>query len=467
MKKNTKTAKAVTIHPIYTVTARNTWERLNAKKAASASSVRKAMMDSYRRGRIQTAAARAAAAMAPAVRPAVPAGYRGEVSAVCRVPFAWAVRVVSLSAVVSDVRRRRSAAAVLPLEVCRLSLSAARAVVRRRLQWGGMSRGNTVSKRDTWGQLTDRHGGGDYLARLHKSRADLRDWFGLDLTDGEAGTVRRVVSPYWLRLGQLEQTAAAHAEAAETAHTTARHYGKLSAAAKRAGDVATAAVHSRTKAQYLAEERRERAKAAEARQKFAAALSETAGDGVELFQTAYAYLWERLAVDGLSTESLLHGVGKDGREYVKTVFQWAFTLVNRSTVAQTRADAETAKWAAYVDRGQGMTDNAHVEPESEERRNVVRAPRYWDVTATLDEHTPGENVQTISDLVERLGLTKTQNAILSLRLRGMGYGKIAETLGVSKGTIQTHLKRMQAATAAALNLSPEKVERLTAKYGKK
>lgn len=451
MKKATKNTKTVTFPvPVFTVTVRK--PRNYAVSGVSGVNISGVPLS------IRLASARPSLSYVPAVD-CTPANYRGEYGKTwAGVPYAVpAMPVVDWTATARDIKARHARRVALPLDVHEMSLKAVRAVIRRRLQYGG--RTATDNRAETWtafGNNGKTPTGNDFTARLFEYRQDLNEWYGV-----ESDTAHR--ASHWERLERLEQ-----AEQAETAQEQALlfealEHSRKAVQAKRNGDVAVQYYHQKRRDTLRAEARKHHKKATAVRQQFYKELTTTAGDGAELYSVAYAYFWEKLARDGLTAQSMLYGKGKDRRDYVKTVFQWGFTMVNRSTLGNLHADKQTSAWADYLERNTADTERDNTEDMPE--NTLERSPRYWDNTATADTETTAENVDTIHNLIARLKLSKTQESILYLRLQGYGNDKIAQKLGVSKDTVKTHMKRMRKYTVERLALSPEKVEKLLKKHG--
>ena len=93
----------------------------------------------------------------------------------------------------------------------------------------------------------------------------------------------------------------------------------------------------------------------------------------------------------------------------------------------------------------------------------IAIPHLWDIGTKAN----GEQTHTIQDLndiknlFDNLNLSVTENKVLSARLRGFGYDIIAKKLGISKGTVQTYIKRIQA-KAIAINLTPQAIRQARA-----
>ena len=451
MKKTTKTAKTVTFPvPVFTVEARN--PRNFAVSGVSGVKISGVPLS------IRLASARPSLSYVPAVD-CTPANYRGEYGKTwAGVPYAVpAMPVVDWTATARDIKARKANRLTLSLQVHEMSLKAVRAVIRRRLQYGGQTA--TDNRAETWtayGNNGKAPTGNDFTARLFEYRQDMNEWYGVD-----SDTAHR--ASHWERLERLEQAEQAETATEQALLFEAMEHSRKAVQAKRSGDVAVQYYHQKRRDMLRIEARKHHKKATAVRQQFYKELTTTAGDGAELYSVAYSYFWEKLSRDGLTAQSMLYGKGKDKRDYVKTVFQWGFTMVNRSTLGNLHADKQTSAWADYLERN--TADTARENTEDMPENTLKRSPRYWDNTATADTATTAENVDTIHDLIARLKLSKTQESILYLRLQGYGNDKIAQKLGVSKDTVKTHMKRMRKYTVERLALSPEKVEKLLKKHG--
>ena len=451
MKKAKKTLKALTYPvPVFTVEARKPHDfSVSGVSGVKISGVPVS---------IRLASVRPLLAYIPAVD-YVPDNYRGEYGkAWAGVPYAVpAVNVPTWADVADNMYKRKLSRLVLPLDVHAMSLKAVRAVIRRRLQYGGKT--GADNRAETWtafGNNGKTPTGNDFTARLFGYRRDMNEWYGV-----ESDTMHR--ASHWERLERLETAEQAETATEQSLLFEALEHSRKAVQAKRSGDVAVQYFHQKRRDMLRIEARKHHKKATAIRQQFFKELTTTAGDGAELYSVAYAYYWEKLARDGLTSKSMLYGKGKDKRDYTKTVFQWGFTMVNRATLGRLKAEQQTSAWADYLERN--ATDGDRENTEDMEENTLERSPRYWDNTATRDTATTAENVDTIHDLISRLKLSKTQESILYLRLQGYGNDKIAQKLGVSKDTVKTHMKRMRKYTVERLALSPEKVEKLLKKHG--
>lgn len=452
MKKTTKSAKTVTFPvPVFTVTARK-------PRNYAVSGVSGVKMSGVP---VSVRIASALPSLSSFTRPVsiVPENYRGEDGkAWAGVPYAFpAVNVPTWADIADGMHKRKLSRLVLPLDVHVMSLKAVRAVIRNRLKHGG--RTGNEARPETWtayGKNGKAPSGNDYTAKLFEYRHDISEWYGM-----ESDKAHR--AGHWERLERLEQEEQAHTDKENALLLEAKEHGRKATQARKAGAYVARYYHEDKRDELRREARKEHKKATAVRQQFFNELTTTAGDGAELYSVAYSYLWEKLSRDGLTAKSILFGKGKDKRDYVKTVYQWGFTMVNRSTLGNLQADKQTSAWAEYIERTARTEERDNT--EDMEENTLERSPRYWDNTATLDNSSTAENVDKMDELIQKLKLSNTQKAILQYRLQGMGNDLIAQKLGVTKDTVRTHMKRMRKYVIARMELTPEKVAELSRKYG--
>lgn len=286
----------------------------------------------------------------------------------------------------------------------------------------------------------------DANSRLYSLRSDLCRY------DGLSG--RKQPLTYWEKVERLTERAAVNEAAAAELTDQAKAYTAAAQAARQAQNM--------EKYNTLRVLRNDARTAAARHSKAAQAdnaalrglLADPMGEGIELYQIAYAYYWERLAVDGLTVNSLCEGYANNGRRSVRTVSAWGFIMVRRAVRANAAARTECAAGYAYF-----TTEEADGETiESEAYRKIVRSPKYYDTTPTLDETPTAENIDRLSDLVAALSLSDQQLRILKLRLQGKSLAEIADILHVAKGSVSKQTVRMR---AAAMQYFPAE---LIAKY---
>lgn len=273
----------------------------------------------------------------------------------------------------------------------------------------------------------------DANSRLYSLRSDLCRYDGLN--------GRKQPLTYWEKVERLTERAAVNESAAAELTEQAKAYSAAAQAAKQAQNMEkyNALRTLRNDARTAAAQHSKAAQADNAALR--GLLADPMGEGVELFQIAYAYYWERLAVDGLTVNSLCEGYASNGRRSVRTVSAWGFIMVRRAIRENAAARTECAAGYAYF-----TTEEADGETiESEAYRKIVRSPKYYDTTPTLDETPTAENIGRLSDLVSALSLSEQQLRILKLRLQGKSLAEIADILHVAKGSVSKQTVRIRAA----------------------
>lgn len=277
----------------------------------------------------------------------------------------------------------------------------------------------------------------DTVKRLWALRSDLLQLMGMT---GETRDNRAARRGYW---DKVDSAAADYASAAKLVaeyEDEAASYRKAATAAKRAGNMAQYSDLSAMAREYAQLAKRERKERNNASARLVSLVDEySMGDGADLYQTAAAYLWERLAADGLTLNSLCRGVDTKGRTHVRTVYQWACILVRRAIRERSRMDAQTA--AGYTYFSDGYQDAENLEDEGGDI--VRRAPKLYDTTPTLDGMSTAENLEKLDKLVEQLGLSAQQWAILHKRLQGMSRNAIADELDVERNTVNKQMARIR------------------------
>lgn len=316
------------------------------------------------------------------------------------------------------------------------------------------------ARRPTWtGKLDSRapnrpSNGHDNTAAVYAMRRDMTAHGGT-LTAAGAG-----VPAYWSKVDHWTGVLSTAERELYTAEGSIRILSKAMTAATRAEDWET---WTNLEPHYTAEESAARA----ARKTIAAAESAldtlvhgyTVGTGVDLYQTAALYLWERLAVDGLTLDDLVRDTAANGRVSVKTVGQWASIMVRRAIRTEGRIMDQTAAGYTYF----AIPADTDTEDRSERipGEAVRRAPHMYDMDGLGggDGLTTAETLDRLAMLVERLDLSPSQEVILSYRLKGYSRDDIAARIGVARGTVNKQLLRM--ADKARTIMGPD----VLARYG--
>ena len=376
----------------------------------------------------------------------LPTEYRGEKTpwAALKMPVVPTVKAVSAVSARSAadrsaamLRRVRDVSAVLDT----LAQRAARSVCRALIAKSGLT--TSAARGVTWG---GKLGGGanaplsrDNTLPVVSMRHDLTAHFGAIGGEDANGRKYNAAAAYWDKVDAAAAVIQEQRERESEATAAAADYAHAAAAAKRAGNMEQYASLVSTKKVWESE-----GKAAHKAVKhaenvlFSLVNNYSIGCGVDLYQIAAAYLWERLAVDGLTVDSLTEGTAANGRKSIKTVFQWACILCRRAIRAEGAAMADTA--AGYTYFGDGYTEDTA--PESETAERVRRAPKLYDVGSDGDGLTTAESLEKLEKLVKMLTLSATQEQIIEYRLKGFSRNDISAKLGVSRGTLNKQLLRI-------------------------
>ena len=297
----------------------------------------------------------------------------------------------------------------------------------------------------------------DTTGPVWSMRRDMTAHFGKP-----GGNGYTAATAYWNKVAAaVEREATAEREEREHMEAAAA-LRKTAAAARRAGAME---VYAETAAAARRETAAARAAGAAAarHEAWEYVSSYIVGPGVDLYQIAAAYLWERLAVDGLPMWALCRGRASNGRVSVRNVGQWAAILCRRAVRSEGVAMSQTAAGYAFF-----MTDYIDDDTRENEGGQVTRrAPHYYDTTPTLDLETPAENLETIERLTAAVGFSRQQLEILSMRLKGFSYNDIADTLGTTFDNIAHQMKKMRDKCEKSGVFSPEKLEKIKAATKKK
>lgn len=283
----------------------------------------------------------------------------------------------------------------------------------------------------------------DPNSRIYAIRSELCKYDGLDgiHKHGEQG---REPLNYWERVDLLAERIAEHERNATENAESASAYAAAATAAKRAGNMEQYNSLVATRNAYRKVAAAENAQAAEFRKNMDTLIREPLGEGVELFNAVYAYYWERIAVNGLTWDSLCEGYANNGRRSVRPVSAWGYIIVRRMIRANAAARTQTANGYSYFSVEEYEQNGA----ESEYYHKIKRTPKYWDDTPVLSEQTPVETADNIADIINAMNLSEQQRRILHMRLQGMSLHEIADNMGVKRQSVQTQLKRVQKSAAA-------------------
>ena len=174
-------------------------------------------------------------------------------------------------------------------------------------------------------------------------------------------------------------------------------------------------------------------------------------DAYDLYTLAYEYLYEHIAVKGLTRDTIILKILKNGKEKSRTVYQWACIEVRKEIYANKALDA-SGKYIYIEDMRQG-TETA----ESVLDRQYIRTGLYEDVNHYAD-------YIGINEMLSTLDLTNYQMDIIHKRMQGMTMDAIGEKLGVSKVAIHKQLERIK---GKAAGLFPEALRHYKVSKSKK
>lgn len=363
------------------------------------------------------------------------------VDVVPRAPFAVA-RLTFAPSVVPSAYRAAAAAmerGTVAEYVNDSAVRIVRGVLRALCIKSGMS---TTGKRPTAAR--------DTTSPLWAMRRDMTAHFGRPGGDGYTPT-----AAYWDKVAAaVERETVAEREEREHMDAAAAYHAAATAA-KRAGDMASWALAKDL--QRIEETLARDAGAATARREaWEQVDGYTVGRGVDLYQIAAAYLWERVAVDGLPLWALCRGRAANGRESVRAVGQWAAILCRRAVRAEGAAMEQTAAGYAYFAEEYMEESTA----EDVGGQVVRRAPHYYDMTPTEDTETPAENLETMERLTAAVGFSRQQLALLSYRLKGFSRADIAAAMGTTESNVKNQLRKMREKCIESGVFNPEKLEKM-------
>lgn len=167
----------------------------------------------------------------------------------------------------------------------------------------------------------------------------------------------------------------------------------------------------------------------------------TVSDAYDLYTTAYTYLYEKIAVDGLSAQDTITVTLKGGKEKTRTVFQWACVEVRRS-VYQNKSIEPNGKYVYIEDLaiGDESGDNAL-------DREYIRMGKYDGIQTSAD-------YEQYMGMLQSLNIKDRQTQIIKMRMKGLSLTAIAERLNVTPQTLNTQLSRIR---QRAIELFPDAV----------
>ncbi|MCL2255838.1 MAG: LuxR C-terminal-related transcriptional regulator [Firmicutes bacterium] len=142
-------------------------------------------------------------------------------------------------------------------------------------------------------------------------------------------------------------------------------------------------------------------------------INHTITDGYDIAQTATAFLCEHIGKK-LDNIASVEQLDKQGQPI--TIKRACFRVVNKYIMEHRQKDY---KQVAIFDNGQYITP-----------------PPLWNIDKIHDLHL-------LNQIIKDMQLSSKEKTILSLRLKGMGYDKIAQHLSITKSTIRVYIKRIQ------------------------
>lgn len=168
-------------------------------------------------------------------------------------------------------------------------------------------------------------------------------------------------------------------------------------------------------------------------------------DAYDLVTVAYSYLYDRIAVQGMSAQDTETRTLKNGTTKERTVYQWACVEVRKAIYAEKSIESN-GKYSYIEDMAQdGETSDNALD------REYIRMGKYYDMGGTIQEggmsgtYTADNGTyETAQSMLAALNLTKRQELIIKYRLQGLGVTAIADKLDVSKAAISKTLSQIQA-----------------------
>jgi predicted XRE-type DNA-binding protein len=172
-------------------------------------------------------------------------------------------------------------------------------------------------------------------------------------------------------------------------------------------------------------------------------------DASDLLMIAYTFLYQKIVVEGMNAQDTEVRVLKNGKEKVRTVFQWACIEVRKAIYAE-KAIENSGKYAYIEDLR--SDDESSVNALD---RHYIRLKKYYDLGSEVTSSNPKSSMdgvytanfddnQSTEEMVAALCLTDRQKLILHYRMQGLSVTQIAEKLKVSKPAISKTMAQIQA-----------------------
>ena len=157
---------------------------------------------------------------------------------------------------------------------------------------------------------------------------------------------------------------------------------------------------------------------------------QTISDAMDIFQTAYIYLWEMLYHKNYGTDSIITKTLKNGKEKSRTVYQWACIEVRKYIYSQKNLESNS-KYTYIEDYATDTKSGLEVVEREYHRINKAEHVADYDT------------LHNVKQIVSSLDLSTTQQWILTQRLRGLSLTEIAVKRGVSQQAISKQFAKMQ------------------------
>lgn len=165
-------------------------------------------------------------------------------------------------------------------------------------------------------------------------------------------------------------------------------------------------------------------------------------DAYDLYVLAYSYLYEKIVIDGLNSQTPITVTLKSGKEKTRTVYQWACTLVRKEIYAN-KSIENTGKYTYIEDLTTSTTDTAAEALD----RAYIRMGKYDGIQTNAD-------YERYEEMLVSLDLTTRQRQLVIMRMQGLSLNAIAERLNVTPQTLNTQLSRIR---QRAIELFPDAV----------
>ena len=178
---------------------------------------------------------------------------------------------------------------------------------------------------------------------------------------------------------------------------------------------------------------------------------DTIPEGMDCYQVAYEYLWERLVVCGYDAQSVIPVRLKNGTLKERTVLQWACVAVRRYVYSN--GNAENKSKYIYIEDLTAESKDGTLETGLQALDRIyLRAGKYHDINDLADLEGESELYKALA----ANGAMRRDFDILHMRLQGLSINAIAERLNVNHCTVSNRLRRLQ---DIMTDINPDAVKR--------